>query len=84
MSVHVARQGEMICINVEDDGLGCADSAPGRGIRGMSERAEMLGGTFTVSDVSPRGTHVHARLLLDDVQIPKSEDSAVAEAMTRH
>ena len=84
VSVHVARQGEMICINVEDDGLGRADSAPGRGIRGMSERAEMLGGTFTVSDVSPRGTHVRARLLLDDVQIPKSEDSAGPEAMTRH
>ena len=68
VSVRIKRRGEMIEIDIEDDGLGRADSAPGRGIRGMSERAELLGGSFTLKDATPRGTHVSARLLLDDTR----------------
>ena len=75
VSVRVAQEGERVCIDVEDNNLGHADSTPGRGIRGMSERAEMLGGTFTVSDVFPRGTLVTARLLLEDAQMSKAEES---------
>jgi signal transduction histidine kinase len=64
-SVRIVREPGAITIAVEDDGRGRAQATPGRGIRGMSERAELLGGTFTIQDAAPHGTIVSARLLLD-------------------
>lgn len=63
-SVHIAKEGEAITIEVRDDGRGRAQSPPGRGIRGMSERAELLGGSFNIRDAEPHGTIVSARVLL--------------------
>ena len=64
-TVRLVREEGALTIEVQDDGRGRAQSQPGRGIRGMSERAELLGGSFAIRDASPHGTIVTARLLLD-------------------
>lgn len=64
-TVRLVREEGALTIEVQDDGRGRAQSEPGRGIRGMSERAELLGGSFAIRDASPHGTIVTARLLLD-------------------
>lgn len=64
-SVRIVREPSAMTIEVEDNGRGRAESTPGRGIRGMSERAELLGGSFVIRDAQPHGTIVSARLLLD-------------------
>ncbi|MFK3679095.1 hypothetical protein ACI2IP_15325 [Microbacterium sp. NPDC090218] len=43
----------MFTVDVIDDGHGGADADAGTGLRGLRERAETLGGRFTV--VSPAG-----------------------------
>jgi signal transduction histidine kinase len=50
-------------VDIVDDGRGGAD-ASGSGLRGLADRVEALGGTFSVGPVGPdgRGTRVSARL----------------------
>ncbi|MGC5022261.1 GAF domain-containing sensor histidine kinase [Micromonospora sp. DT47] len=50
-----------LLVSVADDGVGLDGTAPGVGIRSMTERAEELGGQVTV-DASRTGTTVHAWL----------------------
>lgn len=52
-----------VLLRVEDDGVGVGESSgkAGMGLRGMSERAEALGGTVTVTAL-PRGTCLVARM----------------------
>ena len=52
---------EGVTLSVVDDGDGLAvDVNPGVGLRGMSDRAEELGGWFSVEANRPRGTVVRA------------------------
>jgi signal transduction histidine kinase len=52
-----------VTVHVGDDGRGLAtDRVPGIGLRGMSDRAEEVGGRLTVKSGSPVGTAVHAWL----------------------
>ena len=64
--VRVAIRGERerVHIAVEDDGPGLSDTGPGegRGMIGMRERAELLGGRFETSPVEPHGTRVVAEV----------------------
>jgi signal transduction histidine kinase len=58
--------GRGLHIEVIDDGIGrVADARPGVGVRSMRERAEELGGEFTIDSRTPTGTRVFARLPLD-------------------
>ncbi len=52
-----------VTVHVADDGRGLAkDRVPGVGLRGMSDRADEVGGRLTIGSGSPAGTVVHARL----------------------
>jgi signal transduction histidine kinase len=52
-----------LAVHVTDDGRGLADDrVPGVGLRGMSDRADEVGGRLTVSAAVPTGTAVDAWL----------------------
>jgi len=52
-----------VTVRVADDGRGLAkDRVPGVGLRGMSDRADEVGGRLTIRSGSPAGTAVHAWL----------------------
>ncbi|MFF0861347.1 sensor histidine kinase [Nonomuraea sp. NPDC003560] len=67
-AVRVDRDSQVVAIVVEDDGQavpGQSAVPAGSGVRGMRERAAMLGGTLTVGPRAPRGWRVTARLPLN-------------------
>ena len=55
VGVSVVSDAEALRIVVSDDGLGGAD-IHGRGLRGLSDRAEAIGGRLSVTSAEPRGT----------------------------
>ena len=64
-------------IEVSDDGTGIAEAGrAGVGLASMRERAEELGGTFSVSKTDPQGTLVRACLPLP-VAVPVQENMPV-------
>jgi len=65
--VHYA-DGE-VGVEIEDDGHGSADQAPGsgRGLAGMRERVHAFGGEVRSGPRTPRGWAVSARLRLEEV-----------------
>ena len=58
--VKARRAGELLTVEVADDGIGGAAVGSGTGLRGLSDRVEALGGTLTVTSPIGRGTVVHA------------------------
>jgi signal transduction histidine kinase len=58
--VKATRVGEVLSVEVADDGIGGAMVGRGTGLRGLADRVEALGGTLTVSSPLGRGTTVHA------------------------
>lgn len=62
-NIHVVvdRQGDDLSIAIHDDGIGGAD-AQGSGLRGISDRAEAVGGRLLVQDGTHAGTTVQAVL----------------------
>ncbi|GAA4002735.1 sensor histidine kinase [Allokutzneria multivorans] len=61
-SVDVRVVGEDLVITVEDDGVGADTVVEGNGLRGMRERAELLGGSVVAGPRDPRGWLVKAVL----------------------
>jgi signal transduction histidine kinase len=57
--ISVTPRADAIIVEVADDGAGGAD-AQGPGIRGLADRVETLGGTFTVASAPGRGTRLTA------------------------
>ncbi|MEX0667398.1 MAG: ATP-binding protein, partial [Acidimicrobiia bacterium] len=55
-----------LTISVADDGIG-GDAEPGRGLRGIRERAALHGGTVVHGPVEPRGFELRCRLPLIEV-----------------
>jgi signal transduction histidine kinase len=45
-----------------DEGIGGAGGTAGTGLRGLADRVEGLGGTFTVTSPPGRGTTIKAEL----------------------
>lgn len=60
--IGVSRRGATIVVDVEDDGVGGADLGRGTGLRGLADRVETLGGTFTLDSPPGQGTTVRAEL----------------------
>ena len=54
--------GRTLTIDVADDGIGGATAAGGSGLRGLADRVEALGGSFTVSSPPGRGTTIRAEI----------------------
>jgi signal transduction histidine kinase len=53
--------GETLMVEIADDGIGGAGGA-GSGLRGLADRVEALGGSFTVTSPPGRGTTIRAEL----------------------
>jgi len=58
--VEIVEDGDAVRVKVRDDGRGFDTTArtAGFGLIGMQERAELLGGTFTVESAEGQGTSV--------------------------
>ncbi len=61
----VSRDDRNVHVKVVDDGIGGADPQHGSGLRGLADRIDALGGTFSVTSPPGQGTTVHAELPLD-------------------
>jgi signal transduction histidine kinase len=77
-SVLVRYEPGAVHLEVVDDGRGAgsralAGNGSGHGLVGMRERAELLGGNLTVTEVEPRGTCVELRLPHEGVAAPSGE-----------
>jgi signal transduction histidine kinase/putative methionine-R-sulfoxide reductase with GAF domain len=57
-----AHRGEILTLEVRDDGVGGAEPGPGSGILGLTDRAEALGGTISIVSPPHTGTTVTLRL----------------------
>jgi signal transduction histidine kinase len=72
VSVLVERRGGDVVTVVEDDGRGFDPSrslGEGHlGLAGMRERAELLGGRFTIESAPGRGTSIHVQIPVNSVQ----------------
>ncbi|MEU7854521.1 sensor histidine kinase [Nonomuraea sp. NPDC049141] len=79
-AVRIGRDGQVVAVVVEDDGQavpGRSAAWEGSGVRGMRERAAMLGGTLTVGPRAPRGWRVTARLPLDATRETGNQPNAI-------
>lgn len=56
---------DSVTARVSDNGRGLRGVPPGNGIRGMRERALLLGGSLTIADASPGGVEVQLTVPLD-------------------
>jgi signal transduction histidine kinase len=57
-----SREGDVLLIEVTDDGIGGAAAGGGSGLRGLADRVEALGGRLTVSSPPGRGTAIRAEI----------------------
>lgn len=58
----LATEGDLMLLTVADDGVGIPDGADGTGLRGMHERARLLGGVLSVGRRDGGGTLVSLRV----------------------
>jgi len=61
----VSSSAGRVRVAVADDGVGGADPGSGSGLRGLADRIDALGGTFTVTSPAGRGTVISAELPLE-------------------
>jgi signal transduction histidine kinase len=60
--VILKREGDMLSIDVVDDGVGGADPARGSGLNGLRDRLAAFDGTLTVNSPEGGPTRVHAEM----------------------
>jgi signal transduction histidine kinase len=60
IEVHTWNTASWLHVDVVDDGVGGASEASGRGLQGLRDRVEAIGGRFVVRSVRGVGTHVMA------------------------
>jgi signal transduction histidine kinase len=60
--VGVRRVGDLLILEVADDGIGGAAPGGGTGLRGLADRVEALGGRLTLSSPPGRGTTLRAEI----------------------
>jgi len=58
----VHRENGIVVVEVDDDGIGGADTAVGSGLRGLTERVEALQGSLLVRSPAGAGTHLRAEI----------------------
>lgn len=63
-TVTLDREGDDLVLAIVDDGTGIRDhdGGPGGGIQGMTERADLVGGTLEIDAIPSGGTRVRALL----------------------
>lgn len=62
VDISLTKQGDAVVLQISDDGRGLRDSTEGAGIRGMRERALLVGGDLSIGARTDGGTQV--RLLV--------------------
>lgn len=80
VSVLLEKQKDSISMIIEDDGIGFnakgkTNRSKGIGLIGMSERAKLLGGTFTIESAKSKGTTIFVRVPVGENPNRKSESS---------
>ncbi|MDQ1128682.1 sensor histidine kinase [Microbacterium sp. SORGH_AS_0888] len=60
--VTLERSGEALVAAIEDDGVGVGAVGDGHGLRGMGERAALLGGDVEIGNAASGGARIIARL----------------------
>jgi PAS domain S-box-containing protein len=58
--VTIRQDGDELAVTVDDDGVGGADEGHGRGLRGLRDRVEALGGEMVVENLAGGGTRLRA------------------------
>jgi signal transduction histidine kinase len=66
VQVAVEARDRVLHVAVHDDGLGGADPARGSGLLGLNDRAEAIGGTFSLQSRRGAGTSLRVELPLDE------------------
>ncbi len=61
-SVSVRRAGDVLRVEVADDGVGGADASRGSGLRGLADRVAALDGTIAVDSPAGGGTRVRVEI----------------------
>jgi two-component system sensor histidine kinase UhpB len=62
VTIEVRREEDAVVLRVADDGAGLGDATSGAGIRGMRERAAMIGGRLRFTSPPTGGTSVELRV----------------------
>lgn len=62
LSVRINGDGELLTVEVHDDGVGGASTHTGRGLRGLADRIDALGGVLRIDSDATYGTHLRAEL----------------------
>ena len=63
-TVRIAPVDDRLIVDVEDDGIGGADTSAGTGLRGLADRLAARDGIFTIESEPGAGTRVHAEIPL--------------------
>jgi len=61
-TVRVNRDGDLLVVEVSDDGIGGASITGGSGLRGLRDRAEVLGGRVLITNPAGGGTTIRAEI----------------------
>ncbi|OBG24197.1 hypothetical protein A5764_00860 [Mycobacterium sp. 852002-51057_SCH5723018] len=64
MKVCAEIKDDDLCLSIQDDGIGGADSRKGSGLIGLTDRVEVLGGHMEVVSPSGIGTSLHVTIPL--------------------
>jgi signal transduction histidine kinase len=62
VTIGLRREGRVVVLRIEDDGMGGADTSRGSGLQGLADRVEALGGRFVVDSPAGRGTRLEVSL----------------------
>lgn len=62
LAVQIRHTAEVLIVEVTDDGIGGATMATGSGLRGLADRADVLGGTLNLVSPVGHGTRLTAEL----------------------
>ncbi|MBN9188583.1 MAG: ATPase [Microbacterium sp.] len=60
--VRITRTGDVVRVEVHDDGRGGASMEAGTGLRGLADRVDAAGGTMTLRSIRGEGTHLWVEL----------------------
>ncbi len=63
-------------IEIDDDGIGAADTGHGSGLHGLMDRVGALGGSFAVTSAPGRGTRVRAAIPCEPHPARRPDDAA--------
>ena len=80
IEIHITRDGDLVTVNLRDNGLGCAEWKAGFGLRHMEERLGLLGGSMACgnrdedSDDGRRGFYLVASLPVRGRENPEASN----------